>query len=155
MAIARKLTVGEQTYASSIFGVAIDYARVLVHNEKYIFFQPSDTAMTPNGEIYFPAPSYKADFSTSIPDAGWIIHELTHVWQYQHGVNVRVQGMLHRTYEYGDLSGKGSAFTSFYIEQQASIVEDYFYITHGYGAQKGSGSRADYARIIPFLPRAH
>ena len=151
--VARSLTSGEQGQAVGIFGNAIDYTRVRVHNTKAYFFQPDDTAITPNGEIYFPAQVYKADFSTDVDSAAWLIHELTHVWQHQHGMWVRVQGTLHRTYNYGDLAGSSRAFASFYIEQQASIVEDYFVVIHGRRARRGSGARADYERIIPFLPR--
>ncbi len=153
MSISRHLTVGELTYARSIFGQSVDYDRVFVHDEKAYFLQPDDTAITPNGEIYFPKPVYQADFSTDIGSAAWLIHELTHVWQHQHGVNVRLQGVLYRRYEYGNLTTEGKPFSSYYIEQQASIVEDYFRMTHGQGPRRGSGAKADYERTIPFLPR--
>ena len=63
MSIARQLTPGEQAYAQSLFGAALDYGRARMHDEKAYFFQPDDTAITPNGEVYFPKPVYQADFS--------------------------------------------------------------------------------------------
>lgn len=124
-----------------------------IHGRKYIFFQPADTAMTPNGEIYFPPGVYKPDYATEITDTAWLLHELTHVWQYQHGVWVRLQGILARgKYAYGDLAGNTAPYGSFNIEQQAAIVQDYYLTTNGHGAYYGQGARADYERVLPFVP---
>lgn len=150
--ISRKLTGGELRYAMEIFGSAIDYGRVMIHNYKAYFFQPDDTAITPNGEVYFSRSYYKPDFSFDTGNAAWLMHELTHVWQHQKGVWVRINGMLHRNYNYGDLARTKLSFAGFQIEQQASIVEDYFKLTHGLRPTDGSGSIADYERVIPFLP---
>lgn len=151
-AIARPLSPGELRLAGGMFGTAIDFARVRIHNRKAYFFQPAGTAITPNGEIYFPPQSYQADFSRTVGDAAWLIHELTHVWQHQRGMWVRVRGMLNRRYAYGDLSRAQKAFTSFGIEKQASIVADCFLLRHKARPTRGSGALADYERLIPFLP---
>jgi len=148
--ISRALTPGELRYAMQVFGTALDYKRVNVHNERAYFFQPSDTAITPNGEVYFPPASYKPDFSGSITSAAWLIHELTHCWQYQQGMWVRVRAMLNRSYEYGDLSKSQKSFLSYGIEAQASIVEDYFLVAHGKTPQQGRGAYQDYVNLIPF-----
>ncbi len=153
--IARGLTAGELAYATSIFGADLDYRKLVIHNEKAYFFQPSDTAITPDGEIYFPPESYKADFATNASDASWLIHEMTHAWQHQKGMAVRLRGLLNRQYRYGDLGASRQAFLDYGIEQQASIVADYFRLTHGLLPGEGKGSIADYERVIPFLPRRH
>jgi RHS repeat-associated protein len=47
-----------------------------------------NTAYTPNNTMHFPrSMSWCRDFSTcdNGAQAGWFIHEVTHVWQYQHG----------------------------------------------------------------------
>lgn len=150
--ISRKLTPGELRYAREIFGDDLDYAKVVIHNRRAYFFQPDDTAITPDGEVYFPAASYKADFSVDMSDAAWLIHELTHSWQHQKKMWVRLRGVLNRTYRYGDLSTSKQGFLDYSIEQQASIVGDYFRLTHGLSPTEGRGARADYQRIIPFLP---
>lgn len=148
--VSRSLTTGELRYAMQVFGTAIDYSRVKVHNERAYFFQPSDTAITPNGEIYFPPVSYKPDFSGSILSAAWLIHELTHCWQHQKGMWVRTRGMLNRNYRYGDLTKSRKAFLSYGIEAQASIVEDYFLIANHMKPRQGNGRYQDYVNLIPF-----
>lgn len=152
--IARKLTPGEMRYAMEVFGADLDYRKVVVHNKRAYFFQPDGIAMTPDGEVYFPPVSYKPDFSTSISDAAWLIHELTHSWQHQKAMWVRTRGVLNRNYHYGDLAAAGRSFLSYGIEQQASIVADYFRLLHGASATRGQGAMSDYRRIIPFVREA-
>lgn len=149
--MTRRLTNGEVAVARIIFGEAIDYARVLVHRGKFIFFQPDNTAMTPNGQIYFPDPVYKPDFSLNVDDRAWLIHELVHVWQHQRGVNLILAAPFSRRYDYGRITGS-TDFARLNIEQQASVVADYYYLTQGRRTLHGSGTLADYRRIIPFLP---
>lgn len=151
MADSRPLTNGELAAARAIFGSAIRYQEVRIHRGKYIFFQPSDTAMTPNGEIYFPEPVYKPDYSTNVADTSWLIHELTHVWQYQTGVNVRLRAPFSRNYDYGKLT-PATRFSDLNIEQQAASVADYYLLEHGTGTQHGTGTLRDYQALIPFLP---
>ena len=67
--IAPELTAGEFAYAMQLFGAALDYRKLVIHNEKACFFQPGDAAITPNGEIYFPPDSYKPDFAMDLNDA--------------------------------------------------------------------------------------
>jgi len=105
--------------------------------------------MTPNGEIYFPEAIYKPDFSQSVPDMSWMIHELTHVWQYQTGVDVALSAVVSRNYEYGKL-GATTKFSEFNIEQQAAVVADYFLKINGYTTQHGTGSVDDYKVVVPF-----
>ena len=67
----------------------------------------------------------------------WLVHELTHAYQYQHGRSVFslmptafagffVKGL----YDYGGVEGlRGKAFADFNTEQQANIVADYYYLS--------------------------
>ncbi|MCL2848964.1 MAG: hypothetical protein FWE61_02815, partial [Micrococcales bacterium] len=100
----RPLTAGEVALARTVFGDAIDYSVVLVHNHGYPLlggFQPDDVAVTPNGEMYFPAPSHLADFSAgSAANARWFVHEMVHVWQYQLGYPVAAKGMNRGALDY-------------------------------------------------------
>ncbi|QBM76666.1 hypothetical protein E2E30_13500 [Sphingomonas sp. AAP5] len=148
----RPLSPGELHHAQALFGDAIAYDGIKVHARRYLPFQPRGVAMAPNGHIYFPKPSYKPDFSTTVPDLAWILHELTHVWQHQHGMWVRLRGTLAAgRYHYGDLADTNRPFTRFNIEQQAAIVGDYVLTTNGFHAQHGRGARADYERVLPFI----
>lgn len=149
--MTRPLTRAEIALARSVFGDAIDLSTVVVHRDKYIFFQPDDTAMTPNGQIYFPEPVYRADFTGDVDARAWMVHELVHVWQHQQGVNVILAAPFARRYNYGQLNAQ-SLFGAYNIEQQASIVADYYYLTQGRRTIHGSGPIEQYRRIIPFPP---
>lgn len=130
----RNLTLNETALAKKIFRDSIDYKKVKIHNQKYIFFQPSNSGMTPNGEIYVDG-FYKKDYSV-INDFGkaFFIHEMTHVWQYQLKIlnpitaaiaeNIRHFFSYDKAYEYKLEAGKD--LLDYNIEQQASIIEDYF-----------------------------
>ncbi|ENE3044541.1 type IV secretion protein Rhs [Escherichia coli] len=128
----RRMTSGELTLARSIFENTIDYNKVWIHNEKYLPGQGERTAMTPNGEMYYPDAVYSSDFSSqSMPGeretvAGashLFIHEMMHIWQYQKGYAVKLRGLFSwaANYHY-DLNLQSIA--SYSMEQQASIVAD-------------------------------
>src|SRR3546814_4337233 len=46
-------TTGEIALARTVFGDAIDYARVRVRRYKWIFFQPRRIVMAPMGDLHF------------------------------------------------------------------------------------------------------
>ena len=98
--MSRPLTGREIALASGIFGAAIRYGNVRVHGGYYVFFQPREVAMTPNGQVYFPPHRYREDFSTTVGDAGWLLHELTHCWQWQRGRWVKLLAPFSRNYLY-------------------------------------------------------
>jgi hypothetical protein len=50
---SRALTPGEIALCRSVFGDAIDYAKVRLIKGKWWPFQPRNAAMAPNGRIYF------------------------------------------------------------------------------------------------------
>ncbi|MGI8786711.1 MAG: hypothetical protein ACR2HG_02970 [Pyrinomonadaceae bacterium] len=131
----RSLTEGEIELARKVFKDSLDYARVRVHEGKYVFFQPETVLMTPNGEIYAPDKAYQADYSSAgILWNEFFIHELTHVWQYQTGV---LSPRFHGLYEfvrngfdyqkaYSYVLESGRDLIDYGMEQQAAIVADYF-----------------------------
>jgi len=136
----RKLTLGEIAMARLVFGDAIRYADVEIHEHGYwLFFglQGSRTAVAPNGNIYLPKPIYSADFSlvTEIDDSptreqrrALFVHEMTHVWQFQLGYPLkRVRGPRpNMTYRYTlELDKRLSDYN---MEQQGDILADYFLI---------------------------
>src|SRR3546814_8173487 len=53
MTTSRPLTSGERTLAASVFGDAIDYDRVRIHNRNWFWLQPRHVAMAPDGHIWF------------------------------------------------------------------------------------------------------
>lgn len=52
----RRLTPGEITLSRFLYKNAIDYSLIKVHNASYFPFglQNEETAVTPNGELYWP-----------------------------------------------------------------------------------------------------
>jgi len=125
----RKLTAGEITLARLIFQGAINYDTVKIHYGKYAFFQGDDVVMAPNGEIYFPTlDTFCEDFSVESPRRKQLfIHEMTHVWQYQLGYPVKVEGVsswMKSNYRYTlDSSKKLSGYR---MEAQGNLLADYF-----------------------------
>ena len=81
----RRLTDNEIKMAKLIFADSIDYARVKIY--RGIPCLPTmQVAVSPNGNIYFPRNNCPDDFAlASASYQIWMIHELTHVWQYQQG----------------------------------------------------------------------
>jgi len=127
----RLLTSGEIYLARELFRNSIEYNKVWIHHGSYLPFdiQSNNTAMTPNGEMWFEKDVYRDDFSQTTIDYQYLfMHEMMHVWQYQHGMNVRMRGLVSWVVDYKYDFDKSSL--SFYpMEQQASIVADYWLLT--------------------------
>lgn len=138
---ARRLTQGEIALAKTLFKDSIDYDSVRIHDKKYVFFQPNNSGMTPNGEIYISGKStYKDDYSKASEHMkAFFLHEMTHVWQYQNKVldpvaeamkeNVKHKFNYAAAYPY-EIDVKKD-LTDYGMEQQASIVEHYYLISKG------------------------
>jgi hypothetical protein len=149
--IDRGLTAGEIAMLKSVFASTITYASVKVHNYKYIFFQPDDTAMTPNGEIYFPAGRYLADFSTaSLSNRAWFVHAGAHLYPFDSlGWSVKVRGIVDRNYDY-KLDPK-KKFQDYGLEEMGDIAQDYYTLREG-GRIARPYNLSDYATLLPFPP---
>lgn len=147
----RSLTAGELDAARAVFGDAIDWDRVRIYPRGFTPFQPRDVAVSPLGAVHFRRANFLPDYSGSWSDMAWLIHELTHVWQYQTGVPVILRGLVERRYQY-DAIDAAKPLTAYGIEQQAAIVEDWFRMSRGQRTARGSGTAAEYRAVIPFLP---
>jgi hypothetical protein len=49
----RPLTVRERALAQSVFGSALDYHSIRIHNRSYFWFQSRRVTMAPNGHLWF------------------------------------------------------------------------------------------------------
>jgi len=126
---ARGLTPGEMGMARHLFGDSIDYGRVKVHNAEYLPFgmQRNDTVMTPNGEMYFPKDIFEEDFSSEDQrDQHLFMHEMTHVWQGQMGMFVRLRGLGSWAARYKYRLSVKKKLSNYGMEQQASLLSDYY-----------------------------
>ncbi len=132
----RRLTSGEIALATSVFLSTISYHKVWVHCDSYLPFglQNKNTAMAPNGELYF-RNYYRDDFSVTPPSLQHLfIHEMSHVWQRERGMNVIGRGLISwvASYRY-ELDGRW--LSDYPMEQQAQIIADHFSLqAEGYEA---------------------
>lgn len=113
--------------AAMVFGDAIDYRRVRIHARRYMPFQPSNCAMTPNGHLYFHASCFLDDYAeASGTNRHWFLHEMTHVWQSQMGYAVRLRGAVRIGLSYNYDLAPGKTLADFNMEAQGDVLADYF-----------------------------
>jgi hypothetical protein len=135
---SRPLAEGEKGLVRAVFGDTIESDRVRVLREKFVFFQPRDVTMAPDGNIWFHPDGRLAqspladDFSQGdLSVRAHFIHEMTHVWQRQQGIDPAL-GKFLMFFRYGAMGGyayeitPGKSFTAYNIEQQACIVADLY-----------------------------
>lgn len=131
---SRCLTVGEIALAKSVFGDSIDYSRVRLIRGKWWPFQPRNSAMAPNGNIYFhpEAGGWSEDFASEpLSRQGFFVHEMTHVWQAQKGGRLYLPLMRHPFCRYAYTLKAGKPFCRYGLEQQAEIVRHVFLASRG------------------------
>lgn len=117
--------------ATLLFGDAIDYRRVRIHSRRYMPFQPTNCAMTPNGSMYFHQSCFLPDYTRGDPPAiHWFIHEMAHVWQFQLGYAVRLRGAVRLGLPYGYDLASGKTLADFNMEAQGDLLADYFALKH-------------------------
>jgi len=128
---ARGLTSGEIAMARLLFADSVDYGRVKVHNGEYLWFgmQPDDTAMTPNGEMYFNEDHFSEDFSAmDLRMQRWFMHEMAHVWQFQRGYPVKARGAIRLGLSYDYVLAPEARLCDYNMEAQGNILADYFLV---------------------------
>ncbi|WP_199782664.1 hypothetical protein [Cronobacter dublinensis] len=136
----RSLTAGEVRMARSLFGDMINYGHVKVYKGSYFPFDLQDegTAVTPNGNMYWPEPIFKEDFSLETPlNKNWFMHEFVHIWQHQMGMSVRTRGLISKYVNYHYSLPKEKTLADYRMEQQGNIIADYYtLINEGYNTWK-------------------
>ena len=154
--MSRALTDREIALAASMFGEAIDYGRVGLSTRWW-----GRSAIAFGSAVTFP-PWHPPpeDFADAQPETqAWLIHELTHVWQFQtmplwtigSWAAVVLQGGYRRGlpgYRYG---WPLKPWMRHNLEQQASIVEHAFLLRQT-GRCSGAPAGATlegYARCVP------
>ena len=131
---SRSLTSGEIEIAQSIFGNAIDYSKVRLIEGKWWPFHPRRAAMAPTGSIWFHpvGGGWSEDFSKEpVHLQGFLIHELTHVWQSQRRGRFYLVLMRHPFCRYDYMIEPGKPFARYGLEQQAEMVRQRFLADRG------------------------
>jgi hypothetical protein len=146
----RPLTDGERDLAASVFGGAIDYDAVTIRRRKWFAFQPRHIVMAPSGHLHFHPRGdlWSADFAAEPLHAqGLFIHEMTHVWQHQHGVWLPLA--RHPFCRYAYSLKPGWPLQRYGLEQQAEIVRHFFMLKEG-APIAGAPPVERYRTILPF-----
>ncbi|MDA8480954.1 type IV secretion protein Rhs [Citrobacter sp. Awk 4] len=148
----RRLRLGEINLASSLYGSSIRYNLVWIHLESYLPFdlQNPRQAMSPNGEMWFRSELYQKDFSlVGVYYQHLFLHEMMHVWQHQRGMMVRTRGLFSWAADYSYHLDK-SSLLDYSLEQQASIVSDYWVLVHhGFNQSPAIIQYCDYDPSVP------
>ena len=155
----RKLTGAEVFEAASVFGSSINFSLVRIDTHSLMVLIAKKFMGYSKGREF-------TTFHTINGEEGEIeidtlIHELTHVWQYQQVGAIYMPEAIHAQntggYSYGGASGlqaakdAGKGITSFNREQQAQIVQDYFRIRKGLRPLGGVGAMADLPLYAHFV----
>jgi hypothetical protein len=131
---SRSLTAGEIALAKRVFGSSIDYTAVGVSDSKFMGLHPRGVAMSPDGNLYMHG-CYKDDYAAgSTYEQSFFLHEMTHVWQYQNKVlnpiaealKLSLQHKFNYEASYFYTLDAKKDLLDYNMEQQASIVQDYF-----------------------------
>ena len=131
----RRLTENEVRMAKQVFADSINFHRIKIYRGIPLI-PNANTAIAPNGNIYFPRKHCPEDFTQAgIAYKIWLIHELTHVWQHQHGHKVWLSGLFIML-KGGYRKRKAYAYpiplphiNQLNIEQQADLIAHYFAAT--------------------------
>ncbi|NJK83689.1 MAG: hypothetical protein HC912_07610 [Saprospiraceae bacterium] len=141
---SRRLTDWEYGLAQSVFGKSIDLHRVRIDERAYLGSKQYGICY-----VSFNTINSWGEMSDSL-----LVHELVHVWQYQHFGAVYIPRALwaQRTkegYNYGGVKAlsaaiaQGKPFWAFNYEQQGDIVADYYRILMGLPPYWGNGQFND------------
>ncbi len=152
----RSLSSHESIEAQLVFGASIAYERVAIIEEvawpNWVgrigsWFSrneaPTTNAVALGNKLYFPKrllTSDPADPTVSLNNMAWLIHELTHVWQYQHFWLAYLPQVLwahlrrgSEVYDYGFEQGlrkalaRGDRLANFNREQQGELARHYYH----------------------------
>ena len=151
----RALTPGEVALAASVFGDAVDTARVTIRRRKFFPFQPRHVTMAPRGHLHFHPHGgvYCDDFATaSLVRQALFIHELTHVWQTQTKGEWYLVLNRHPWCRYDYTLKPGWRLERYGIEQQAMIVQHAFMLGQG-GNVPGAPPLSQYLSVLPFVAK--
>jgi hypothetical protein len=127
--VDRGLTPEEVAIARSVFGNELDTSQIKLTDDSPA---PPNAVAFPNN-IKFPRGELNGP--ADLDHRAWLVHELTHIWQYQRGRTVLQLGLdaLGHDYNYGgeqglrDATAQGKRFGDFNYEEQGDILRHYYW----------------------------
>lgn len=147
----RLLTAGERALVRRVFGDTLCCDGVRIHRAKWWMWQPASIAMAPDGHVWFhpSGADWSEDFAREpLGSRALFVHELTHVWQHQQGIDLRWRRPPFARYRYLPLV-PGKPFAAYGLEQQAEIVREAYLLAEGWKLP-GRPPLADYLALLPF-----
>ena len=130
---ARYLSAAEQTLASSVFGSTLpSWTKIMIDDGLGVGDRPYTLDTAINITVLHVGPTCYPDCTSR---ASWgsfgridtvFIHEMTHVWQYGKGYNVKLSSLWGQSFGEGYLPILGKAWDDYNVEQQATIVEHWY-----------------------------
>ena len=117
----RRLTDDEVARLRPIFGDSLKYARVRVKEGRLGLFGTPGRAFVHGDTVFVPG--------RGPPDFGLLVHELTHVWQHQHGGTAYMSAALAAQwmgdgYNWRKAVARELRWAELNPEQQAQFIED-------------------------------
>lgn len=156
----RKMTGAELFEASSVFGSSVDFSLVRIDTHSLMVFIAKKFKGYSKGREFTTFHTINGEEGKITMDT--LIHELTHVWQYQQVGAIYMPEAIHAQgtpegYDYGGVSelqarkAAGQGIRTFNREQQAQIVQDYFRIRKKLPPMVGTGTIADLPLYAHFV----
>lgn len=129
---SRLLSGPEKAIATTVFGLTLpDWNRILIDDglgyddRPYTLDGPPGFYILHVGPVCYPNCASTIVWMGSRIDATFV-HEMTHVWQYAHNSFVKLSSLWGQTVGDGYSYTLGSDWDAYNVEQQASIVEDWY-----------------------------
>ena len=158
----RYLSEDEIAYARQFFGDAIDYSEVKVFNRRHFHYglptSQNSVATSFFGNIHLYDENMRGqDLTSSTNLKATLIHELTHVWQYQnYGIVTHIQNTVPVVFQgsekYDYEIDTSISFHDYKYEQQGEMMEDLVYERErspGYKSQKERDLEAIISQALP------
>ncbi len=124
--VGRGLNDGEVAELRKVFGNTIDYSKVRIKEGDAGIFDVNDRPFTPGNTIYMKMDASNPNWQKTL------VHEMSHVWQYQNGNANYLSGSLFSqaakgetaAYRWEDGAAAGKTWSQLGPEQQATLIEE-------------------------------
>jgi hypothetical protein len=129
----RDLSPTEQALALRVFGTTLpSWSRVGIDDglgygdRPYTLDSPPGLYILHLGPVCYPDCTSRTVWGAFGRIDGIFIHEMTHVWQYHHGYNVKLSSLWAQSAGSGYGFSSGEAWNDYNVEQQASLVAKWY-----------------------------